>query len=136
MSNPIVDALTALRSQPPGHPRSKSLASSNDVAEEKIWTRYHVAVAEARLVWGEPELGPVGSAYEGPGWRAGYQNECPSPDEGFRQLYCQALRIGWWQCAGFVHAIMVTGHDANSLHILQLAVAEAREDRRLISCGT
>ena len=51
---------------------------------------------EATL-WGEPELGPTGRGYEGPGWRAGYQVDCPSPDEYFRQLYYQALRIGWWQ---------------------------------------
>jgi hypothetical protein len=43
-------------------------------------------------------------------------------------LYYKALRIGWWKREGFVHAVIVTGHDANTLQILQLAVAEARED--------
>ena len=76
---------------------------------------------------GEPELGGTGYGYEGPGWRAGYRGDCPSPYDYFRQLYCQALRIGWWKREGFVHAVMVTGHDANTLQILQLAVAEARE---------
>jgi hypothetical protein len=139
MSNTIVDTLNELRSQPAGlhqvpdspvfvHPRSKTLASSNDVAEEKVWAKYHEAVAEVRSVWGEPELGPTGGGYEGPGWRAGYQGDCPSAEEYFRQLYCQALRIGWWKREGFVHAVMVTGHDANTLHILHLAVAEAREE--------
>ena len=127
MSNPIVDTLTELRSQPAGPARSKALASSNDVAEEKVWARYHEAAAEVRRVWGEPELGPVGSAYEGPGWRAGYKGDCPSPDEYFRQLCGQALRIGWWKRAGFVHAVMVTGHDANTLQLLQLAVAQAKQ---------
>ena len=122
MSNTIVDTLAELRSI-----RSKPLVSSNDVAEEKVWTTYHEAVATVREVWGEPELGPTGSAYEGPGWRAGYKGDCPSPDLYFWQLYCQALRIGWWKRDGFVNAVMVTGHDANTLQILQLAVAEARE---------
>ena len=107
------------------HLRSKTLASSNDIAEEQVWARYHEAVAEVRSVWGEPELGPTGSAYEGPGSRAGYKGDCPSLDEYFRQLYGQALRIGWWKREGFVHAVMVTGHDANTLQLLQLAVAEA-----------
>src|SRR5262245_9917288 len=56
------------------------------------------------------------------------QGNCPSPDEYFRQLYCQALRIGWWKREEFVHAVMVTGHDANTLQILQMAVAEAGEE--------
>jgi hypothetical protein len=116
-----------LRTQPAGHLSSKALASSNDVAGKKIWARYHEAVAELRRVWGEPELGPSGRSYEGPGWRAGYQGDCPSSDEYFRQLCCQALRIGWWQHEGFIYAVMVTGHDANTLQILRLAVAEARE---------
>ena len=127
MSNTIVETLNEMRSQPAGPPRSKTLASSNDIAEEKVWARYHEAVAEVRRAWGEPELGPTGSAYEGPGWRAGCQADCPSPDEYFRQLYCQALRIGWWKRERFVHAVLVTGHDANTLQILQLAVAEERE---------
>ena len=139
MSNTIVDTFNLLRSQPAGlhkvsdgpvfvHLRSRALASSNDVAEEEVWAKYHEAVAELRRVWGEPELGPTGYGYEGPGWRAGHKGDCPSPDEDFRQLYYKALRIGWWKCEGFVHAVMVTGHDANTLQILQLAVAEARED--------
>src|SRR5262249_39437055 len=127
MSNTIVNPLNELRSQPAWHLRSKTLASSNDVAQEKVWARYHEAVAGLRRVWGEPELGPTGRGYEGPGWRAGYQGDCPSPDEYFRPLYCQSLRIGWWQRAGLVHAVMITGHDANTLQILQLAVAKARE---------
>jgi hypothetical protein len=119
------------------HLRDKILASFTqgtdsqgraNVAEEKqFWAKYHEAVREVRQVWGEPELGPTGSAYEGPGWRAGYQGDCPSADVYFRQLYCQALRIGWWKREGFVYAVMVTGHDANTLQILRLAVAEARE---------
>jgi hypothetical protein len=125
MTDTIVDTLNELRAQPAGHLRYKTVRSSNDVAEDEIWTRYHEAVAELRRVWGEPELGPTGRAYEGPGWRAGYQTDCPSPDEYFRHLYCQALRIGWWQHAGFIYAVMVTGHDANTLQLLQLAVAEA-----------
>jgi hypothetical protein len=91
MNNTTVDALTELRSQAAGHLRSKTLASSNDVAEETVWARYHEAVAEVRRAWGEPELGSTGSAYEGPGWRAGYERDCPGPDESFRQLYCKAL---------------------------------------------
>ena len=126
MSNTIGDTLNALRSQPAGHLRSKTLASTNYVPEERIWERYHEAVAALRRDWGEPELGPKGRAYEGPGWRAGYQGDCPSSGEYFLQLYRQALRIGWWQRAGFVYAAMVTGHDANALQLLQLAVAEAR----------
>ena len=136
MSHKVVDTLNELRSQPAGlhkvsdgpvfvDRRSKTLASSDDVTEEEVWARYHEAVAEVRRAWGQPELGPTGYAYEGPGWRAGYKGECPSPDESLRHLYCQALRIGWWKRAGFVHAVMVTGHDANTLQILQLAVAEA-----------
>jgi hypothetical protein len=128
MSNTIVDALTELRSQPAGPHRFRILASSNDVAEQKVWARYHEAVAEVRRAWGEPELGPIGSAYEGPGRRAGCNGDCPCPDEYFRHLYGQALRIGWWKRAGFVHAVMVTGHDANTLHLLQLAVAEAKKE--------
>ena len=120
MSNTIVDILNELRSQRAGHLRSKALASSGDVAEAKVWAGYHEAVAEVRRVWGEP-------AFEGPGWRAGYKGDCPSPDLYFWQLYCQALRIGWWKRDGFVNAVMVTGHDANTLHILELAVAEARK---------
>ena len=126
MSNEISDTLTDLRSQPAGPSRYKALASSNDVEEEKVWARYHEAVAEVRKAWGEPELGPVGGAYEGPGWRAGYTGDCPSPDEYFRQLCQKALRIGWWKREGFVHAVMVTGHDANTLQILQLAVAQTK----------
>jgi hypothetical protein len=139
MSNRIVDALNELRSQPAGlhrwpegpgvvHLRSKTLESSNNVPEEKVWARYHEAVAELPLVWGEPDLAQTGRGYEGPGWRAGYQGDCPSPDEYFRQLYGQALRIGWWKREGFVNAVMVTGHDANTLQIPQLAVAEARDE--------
>ena len=127
MSHSIVQTLTELRSQAAGPPRTKALASSNDIAEEKVWARYHEAVADVRRVWGEPELGPTGSAYEGPGWHAGYKGDCPSPDEYFRHLHFQALRIGWWKREGFVHAVMVTGHDANTLQLLQLAVAEARK---------
>jgi len=127
MSNKIVDTLTELRSQPVGPLRFKVLECSNNIAEEKVWGRYHEGVAEVRRVWGEPELGPIGSAYEGPGWRAGYERDCPSPDESFRQLYTQSLRIGWWKREGFVHALMVTGHDANTLQLLQLAVAAARQ---------
>jgi hypothetical protein len=56
------------------------------------------------------------------------KGDCPSPDEYFRQLYYKALRIGWWKREGFVHAVIVTGHDANTLQILQLAVAEASKD--------
>ena len=139
MSNTIVDTLNELRSQPAGFYkvpdgpgvvdlRSKTLASSNDVGEDQVWARYHETVADVRRLWGEPELGPTGGAYEGPGWRAGYKGDCPSPDEYFRQLYCQALRIGWWKREGSVHAVMVTGHDANTLQLLQLAVAEARKE--------
>ena len=128
MDNTIVDTWSDLRSQPAGHLRSKTLASTNDVVEQKVWAAYHEAVAGVRRVWGEPELGPTGRAYEGPGWRAGYKGVCPSPDDFFRQLYSQALRIGWWKREGFVHAIVVTGHDANTLQILQLAVAEARDE--------
>ena len=139
MSITIVDTLNQLRSQPAGlhkvsdgpvfvNLRSKTLASSNDVAEEEVWAKYHEAVAEVRRAWGQPELGPTGYAYEGPGWRAGYKGDCPSPDEYFRQLYSQALRIGWWKRDGFVHAVMVTGHDANTLQLLQLTVAEASKD--------
>jgi hypothetical protein len=127
MGQTIVDSWNELRSQPAGHLRSKTLASSNDVLEEEVWAGYHEAVAEVRRVWGEPELGPTGSAYEGPGWRAGSKGACPSADESFRQLYSQALRIGWWRREGFVHAVLVTGHDANTLQILQLAVAEAQD---------
>ena len=123
MSDTIVDTLTGLRSQPAGPLRFKVLESSNDVAEEVVWSRYHEAVAEVRRVWGEPELGPVGSAYEGPGWRAGCKCDCPSPDEDFRYLFCKSLRIGWWKREGFIHALMVTGHDADTLQLLQLAVA-------------
>jgi hypothetical protein len=61
MSNTIVDTLNQLRSQPAGlhkvsdgpvfvHMRSKPLASSNDVAEEEVWAKYHEAVAEVRRV--------------------------------------------------------------------------------------
>jgi hypothetical protein len=127
MSNVIVNTLDDLQSQAEGQLRSKTLVSSNDVAEEEIWGRYHEAVNEVRRVWGEPELGLRGAAYEGPGWRAGYQGDCPSPDEGFCQLYCQALRIGWWKRSGSILAVIVTGHDANSLQMLRLAVARARE---------
>jgi len=126
MSNTTVDTLNELRSQP-GPLRSSTRASSNDISEEGVWTHYHEAVAELRRLWGEPELGPKGRAYEGPGWRAGYQTDCPSSDEYFLQSYRKALRVGWWQRAGFVYAAMVTGHDANTLQILQLVVAEARE---------
>jgi hypothetical protein len=153
MTTRIVDALSELRRQPAGfhkvpdgpgvlHLRSRTLESSNDVGYEKVWARYHEAVAEARRVWGEP-------AYEGPGrradrspdgvrrgvygesddqWRAGYQGDCPSSDEYFEQLYNQALRIAWWKGESFVHAVMVTGHDANTLQILRLAVAEAKDE--------
>jgi len=138
MSNTIVETLIGLRSQPAGlhkvadgpmfvHLRSKTLASSNDVAEKEVWARYHKTVVELRQAWGEPELGPTGGGYEGPGWRAGYKGDSPSPDVDFRQLYFKALRIGWWKRAGFVHAVMVTGHDADTLQILRLIVAEARE---------
>jgi hypothetical protein len=112
--------LNDLRSQRAGLLKSKTLASSADVAEAKVWAGYHEAMAEVRRVWGVP-------AFEGPGWRAGFKGDCPSPDLYFWQLYCQALRIGWWKRDRFVNAIMVTGHDANTLQILQLAVAEARE---------
>src|SRR6516225_432110 len=117
MSNTTVDTLIELRSQPAGHLRSKTLASSNDVAEEEVWAGYHQAVAEVRRVWGEPELGPRGYAYEGPGRRAGYQGDCPSSDGYFRQLYCQALRIGWGKREGFIHAVLVTGRDAKTLQL-------------------
>jgi hypothetical protein len=127
MGDTTVDTLTDLRSQPTELLRSKTLASSNDVGEENVWARYHEAVAEVRQVWGEPELGGTGYGYEGPGWRAGYRGDCPSSGVYFRQLYCQSLRIGWWKRAGFVHAVMLTGHDANTLQMLQLIVAEARE---------
>jgi hypothetical protein len=125
MSDTIIDALTELRSEPAGQLRSKAIESSNNVAEEKVWARYHEAVAEVRRAWGEPELGGTGYGYEGPGWRAGYKGDCPSSEDYFRQLYYQALRIGWWKREGFVHAVMLTGHDANTLHLLQLAVAAA-----------
>jgi hypothetical protein len=153
MSTGIVDVFSELRRQPAGfhkvsdgpgvvHLGSKALLSSNDAGYEKVWVRYHEAVAEARRLWGEP-------AYEGPGrradlspdgsrrrvygepddqWRTGYQGDCPSSDEYFGQSYNQALRIGWWKREGFVQAIMVTGHDANTLQILRLVVAEAREE--------
>jgi hypothetical protein len=124
-SSTFVDALTDLRSKSAAHFRSKTLASSNEVAEDQVWSRYHEAVAEVRQLWGEPELAPAGMAYEGPGPRAGGKASCPSPDESFRRLYRQALRIGWWKREGFVLALVVTGHDANSLHLLQLAVAAA-----------
>jgi hypothetical protein len=128
MVSTILDAVTRLRSQPLGPLRSKTLASSTEVAEEKVWAGYHDAVAELRRVWGEPELGPIGQAYEGPGWRSAYKGDCPSADESFHQLYCQALRIGWWKRDGFVHAVMVTGHDANTLQVLRLSVAAACEE--------
>src|SRR6516164_7078528 len=124
MSNTIVDSLNELRSQPTAQRRAKTLASSNDAEEQQVWARYHEAVSEVRQAWGEPELGPVGSAYEGPGWRAGYKGECPSQDDNFRQVYCKALRIGWWTREGFVHAVLVTGHDANTLQILQMAAPQ------------
>ena len=127
MSNAIVDALAELRSKPAGSLSSKTLESSNDVGEDKVWAKYHEAVAEVRAVWGEPELGPMGGAYEGPGWLAGYKGDCPSEDDYFRQLYCHALRIGWWKRVGFIHAVMMTGHDAKTLQMLQLAVARARK---------
>src|SRR6516165_10348304 len=97
MSNTTVDIWNALRAQPAAHLRLKTLASGNDVGEKEVWARYHAAVADARQAWGEPELGPVGSAYEGPGWRAGYKYDCPSPDEYFQYLCCKSLRIGWWK---------------------------------------
>jgi hypothetical protein len=124
MSNTVMDTLNELQSQATGQLRSKALASSNNVTEQEVWSTYHGAVAAIRRVWGEPELGPTGGAYEGPGWRAGYHLNCPSPNDGFRQLYCQALRIGWWKREGCIYAIMVTGHDASTLQMLQLAIAE------------
>src|SRR5262249_42829614 len=102
-----------------------SQGRANVEEEKQLWVKYHEAVGEVRQVWGEPELAPTGSAYEGPGWGAGYKGDCPSADEYFRQLYCQALRIGWWKREGFIHAVMVTGHDADCLQILRLTVAEA-----------
>ena len=125
MSNTIVNTLKELRSQPEILLRYNTLASSNDIAEEQVWAWYHEAVAEVRRAWGEPELGGTGYGYEGPGWHAGYKGDCPSSEDYFRQLYYQALRIGWWKREGFVHAVMLTGHDANTLHLLQLAVAAA-----------
>src|SRR5262249_52911057 len=121
MSNTIVDILNELRSQRAGHLRSKTLASSGEIAEAKVWAGYHEAVAEVRRVWGEPafegpgsraDLSPDGvrrvygePASEGPGWRAGYKGDCPSPDLCFWQLYCQALRIDWGESAGFLRSL-------------------------------
>ena len=81
MSNTIVDILNELRSQRAGHLRSKTLASSGDVAEAKVWAGYHEAVAEVRRVWGEP-------AFEGPGSRADL-----SPD-GVRRVYGEPASEG------------------------------------------
>jgi hypothetical protein len=144
MSHNLVDSFIELRSQPAVlhtavdslgiadlDSRSKTLEAfgqevdaqgRENVAEEKVFrNNYNQAVAEVRKVWGEPD-------YEGPGMRAGYQGVCPSADEFFSQLYCKALRISWWKRDGYVHAIMVTGHDANTLQTLRLAVAEARAE--------
>jgi hypothetical protein len=123
--------LTEFRSQPAGfhkvadgprvvHLRSKTLASSNDVPEEKLWDRYREVVAQVGQLWEQP-------AYEGPGARAGHKDDCPSADEYLRELYTKALRIAWWKRDRFVHAVILTGHDANALQMLHLAVAEAGE---------
>ena len=61
MSSTIIATLNQLRSQPAGlhnvsdgpvfvNLRSKTLASSNDVAEEEVWAKYHEAAAEVRRV--------------------------------------------------------------------------------------
>jgi hypothetical protein len=141
MGHNLVDTFNELRSQPAVlHTtvdglgiadlafRSKTLVAvgqgtdsqgQENVAEEKVfWSKYDQALAELRKVWGQPD-------YDGPGWREGYKDACPSPDEFFWQLYSKALRIAWWKRDGFVHAVMVTGHDANTLQKLRLAVAEA-----------
>lgn len=81
-------------------------------AAQAFWTHYDQAIQEVRSAWGEPE-------YQGVGPRWGYKG--PAPCTGL-DSYESAVQIAWWRTAGGVAAVMVTGHDADTLLILQLAV--------------
>jgi hypothetical protein len=89
--------------------------------EKKFWASYEDAVAQVSGVWGEPE-------YSGIGPRWGYKG--PGPGSGIRD-YGSAVRISWWRADKFVAVVMVTGHDADTLLFLTLAVLDIEENEHL-----
>lgn len=90
------------------------LGEPNDKDPEwaKIWGRFDAAVSEVAREWGPPE-------FSGPGPRGG--GALPPP---LQPLPCgSALRLAAWTRDGIALAVMVTGHDSNSLCYLALAAA-------------
>lgn len=88
--------------------------AENDPVEQQLWLKYRDSVDQVRRAWGEPE-------YEGEGPRAGYQGSLTAD---MVSNWSSALRIAWWPRDGHTAAVMVTGHDANTLLILQLALGK------------
>jgi hypothetical protein len=86
----------------------------NEPEEQAIKDAYKAAVLEVKQVWGEPE-------YEGFGPRHGYGSKYDGP--AFDSIG-SAIQVTWWNRQHFLAAVMLTGHDADSLLVLQLAVAK------------
>lgn len=116
MQTTIVDAFEMLRSTggASGTIAQFIETQDDDPGTKVFWARYYQAVDELRAAWGEP-------IYEGIGARAGYRGTAPDAIRGV--TYANALRFAWWR-TGFGEAgILLTGHDADTLLFLTIAVS-------------
>jgi len=116
MSAKIVEAFEALLAENRCFQELDSFVESRhkDPEVETLWATYREIISEVRGVWGEPE-------YEGIGPRWGYVG---SGQETGLEDYSHAVQMSWWRRDGFLAAVMVTGHDADSLFVLQLAMVK------------
>ena len=87
----------------------------DDPGTQAFFSRYHQAVDLLRSAWGEP-------VYEGIGPRAGYQGSGPGAIRCM--TYSHALRFAWWQTESSAAAILLTGHDADTLLLMEIAVPD------------
>ena len=119
MSEKIIETLYALRAANRQWQELDSFVErwDKDPEVETLWTRYREIVSAVRDAWGEPE-------YEGIGPRWGYVGS--GPETGLED-YSHTVRMSWWRKEDFLAAVMVTGHDADSLFVLQLAVRELQD---------
>ncbi len=115
----VLDVLDELRSRAGAADRWVELdrcAPDTGPEERAFFARYEEAVDQVRSRWGEP-------VYEGLGPRRGYKGPGPGGDLIY---YNSAVRIAWWQLDDCVTVVMATGHDADSLFCLILAVVAGR----------
>ena len=117
MTASVTETLNELLSRPSTAERCALLEQSaplGDQEEKDLFARYEETVKQVRTRCGETE-------YEGIGPRWGYTGPGPG---GNLNYYDSAVQIAWWRIGNDVAVVMATGHDADSLYCLWLAVVD------------